>query len=86
MAQQKGPMRKPRQSMDIAQLRSSLSWAIKRSERLLADPKLSAELLLKVTHALAQSAGVYRALIESTELEQRMQVLEQRLQGGNHEK
>jgi hypothetical protein len=70
------PRRRYGKPLDLMQLRCVLSQAILDTKRLTDVPEPSPELVLKVAHALAQLAGPYRQLLETSELEARLQALE----------
>ena len=51
-------------------------------EALLEEPPRSTEVVLKSAHALAQLAGAYTKLVETADLEPRLQALESAMQAG----
>jgi len=53
-------------------------------EALLNEDECPADRVLKAAHALAQLAGAYRTVIETADLEQRIQALEQAAERNGH--
>lgn len=71
----KKPRRRTRGSGTVSDVKRHLWEAITDAERLLrstTDPKLR----LRCTHAIATAGGVYAKVVEASELEQRIQRLE----------
>jgi hypothetical protein len=67
---------------DLTQLRRVLWEVILEVEALLDEPQRSTEVVLKSAHALAQLAGAYTRLVETADLEARLQALESAMQAG----
>jgi hypothetical protein len=67
---------------DLVQLRAVLWRTICEVEALLDTRPPSNELVLKSAHALAQLAGAYTKLVETADLERRLQALEDAMQAG----
>jgi hypothetical protein len=70
------PRRGSRQPGDITHLRRVLWRTILEVEALLDARPPSNELVLKSAHALAQLAGAYRSVLETSDLAQRLTALE----------
>jgi hypothetical protein len=62
---------------DLTQLRRVVWGVILEIEALLDAQPISPDLILRSGHALAQLAGAYTKLVESSELEQRIKALEE---------
>jgi hypothetical protein len=67
---------------DLTQLRAVLWRTILEVEALLDARPPSNELVIKSAHALAQLAGSYTRLVETADLEARLQALEAAMQAG----
>lgn len=67
---------------DLTQLRAVLWRTILEVEALLDMRPPSNELVIKSAHALAQLAGSYTRLVETADLEARLQALEAAMQAG----
>jgi hypothetical protein len=67
---------------DLTQLRAVLWRTILEVEALLDVRPPSNELVIKSAHALAQLAGSYTRLVETADLEARLQALEAAMQAG----
>ena len=67
---------------DLVQLRAVLWQTILEVEALLETRPPSNDLVLKSAHALAQLAGSYTRLVETTDLEQRLAKLEASMAAG----
>ena len=61
----------------LEQLTAVLWRCVLEVEALLNEDECPADRVLKAAHALAQLAGAYRTVIETADLEQRIQALEQ---------
>lgn len=70
------PMR-AKKNNDLARAGTGLRKALKTAEALLADP--DPQLRLRACHAVAQVAGALVRLAEMTDLEQRLQTLENQM-------
>jgi hypothetical protein len=66
---------------DLMQLRTVLWQAILDAKALTDSSPSAPGLVLRCAHALAQLAGAYTKLVESSELEQRIKALEERAHG-----
>jgi hypothetical protein len=69
---------------DLIQLRAVLWQTIIEVEALLDTRPPSNDLVLRSAHALAQLAGSYTRLVETVDLEQRIQALEQAVERNGH--
>ena len=69
---------------DLAQLRAVVWRTILEVEALLDARPAANDLVLKSAHALAQLAGAYRGILEVTDLDKRLTVIEERLAGEYH--
>jgi ATP:corrinoid adenosyltransferase len=67
---------------DLSQLRAVLWRTILEVEALLDARPPATELVIKSAHALAQLAGSYTRLVETADLEARLQALEAAMQEG----
>jgi hypothetical protein len=67
---------------DLTQLRSVLWRTILEVEGLLDVRPPATDVVLKSAHALAQLAGAYTKLVETADLERRLQALEDAMQAG----
>ena len=69
---------------DLGQLRAVLWRTIVEVEQLLDTRPPGHELVLKSAHALAQLAGAYTRLVETADLEERIQRLEAAAERNGH--
>jgi hypothetical protein len=72
------PRRRYAKPGDVLQLRTVLWQTILDTKALTDGPEPAPEMVLKVAHALAQLAGPYRQLLETSDLETRLTALEAR--------
>jgi hypothetical protein len=72
------PRRRYAKPGDVLQLRTVLWQTILDTKALTDGPDPAPEMVLKVAHALAQLAGPYRQLLETSDLEARLTALEAR--------
>jgi hypothetical protein len=75
------PRRRYAKPGDILQLRTVLWQTILDTKALTDGSDAAPEMVLKVAHALAQLAGPYRQLLETSDLEARLAALETRFSG-----
>jgi hypothetical protein len=65
---------------DLAALRRTLWWTLRRVEAICDDEDAADVLVIKAAHALGQLSATYMRLIEVTELEPRLKALETLMQ------
>ena len=70
------PPKRTRKVGSVADARRVLWRAVRAVDCLLTVPDVTPTLVLRASHALAQSAGVYLRLVEADELEARVAALE----------
>jgi hypothetical protein len=68
----------------LEQLTAVLWRTVLEIEALLNEDECPADRVLKASHALAQLAGAYRAVMETASLEQRIQALEHAAERNGH--
>jgi ABC-type hemin transport system substrate-binding protein len=73
------PRRRYGKPVSLLQLQAILSQAIIDTKRLTDIAEPTPELVLKVSHALAQLAGPYRQLLETSDLQATQAAMEHRL-------
>lgn len=79
------PPKRTRKVGSVADARRVLWRAVRAVEGLLTVPDVTPSLVLRASHALAQSAGVYLRLVEVDELEARVAALEKAAYGDDAE-
>jgi hypothetical protein len=78
------PRKRRRKAGNLDDLTRVLWQVILEVEALLDTRPPSNDLIIKSAHALAQLAGAYRAVIETTDLEARLSALEQSVERNGH--
>lgn len=81
--QGKSLRKRPRKPGDLPALQRVLWWAILRAEQVLHQDEASAELRLRAIHALSQASATYANLCKTSDLEQRIAVLEKAFPTGD---
>jgi hypothetical protein len=67
--------------LDLLQLQTLVSQAIRYLSDTIGNDELSRELRLRACSAMAANAGVYRQLLETGEIEKRLTALELAMKG-----
>jgi hypothetical protein len=73
-----------RKPIDLARVQIALGEAIEQLEHYILEPlargeKAELEVLLKVSYALAQVAGSFKGIVDSTDLQKRLEAIEAHL-------
>ena len=76
--------RRRRKPIDLKRVQIALGEAIEQLEHYILEPaargeKTELEVLLKVSYALAQVAGSFKGIVDSTDLQKRLEVIEAHL-------
>jgi hypothetical protein len=73
------PRKRYGKPLDLLQLQTLVSQSLRYLADTIDNVEFSPELRLRACSAMAANAGVYRQLLETSDMEQRLDAIEQRL-------